>query len=60
MRDYDAFERAMDVDKVYLDLDFEDICSAIGADREALDKLLVEETGFSGQGLIDFYLSNFC
>ena len=59
MVDYAAFEKAMDEDKVYLDLDFEEICLALGADRKALDRLLMEETGFSGQGLVDLYLSNF-
>ena len=59
MEDYAAFERAMDEDKVYLDLDFEEICTALGADKDELDKLILEETGYSGQGLVDFYHSNF-
>ena len=33
MDDYAAFERAMDRDKVYLDLDFDEICSG----RELVD-----------------------
>ncbi len=60
MEDYAAFERAMDRDKVYLDLSFEEICAAIGADARTLDKLVFEETGFGGPELVDFYHSNFC
>ena len=58
--DYAAFERAMDEGKVFLDLDFEEICDALGADGEALDRLIIEELGFSGQWLVDFSHSNFC
>lgn len=57
--DYAAFERAMDEDKVYLDLCFEEICAAIGADEEALDKLILSEIGVDGRGLVDFYRSKF-
>ena len=60
MEDFAAFERAIDRDKVFLDLGFEEICAAIGADERALDRLVFEETGFSGQELVDFYHSNFC
>ena len=60
MEDYAAFEAVMDRDKVFLDLDFEDICKALGADRDALDRTIMDELGFGGQGLVDFYLSNFC
>ncbi|MBQ6253663.1 MAG: hypothetical protein IJK05_03280 [Bacteroidales bacterium] len=60
MEDFARFERAMDEDKVYLDLSFEEICAAIGADEEVLDRLVSEETGFSGRALVDFYQSNFC
>ena len=59
MKDYAAFERALDEDKVYLDLDYNEICTALGADKDELDKLILEETGYSGQGLVDFYHSNF-
>ena len=59
MEDYAAFERAMDEGKVYLDLDFEEICTALGADKDALDRLILNETGYSGQGLVVFYHSNF-
>ena len=55
-----AFERAMDEDKVYLDLDFEDICSALGAPSEALDRHLRSELGYGGRELVDFYRSKFC
>ena len=60
MDDYAAFERAMDRDKVYLDLDFDEICSAIGADKKALDQLIFSEIGYGGQELVDFYRSKFC
>ena len=50
----------MDRDKVYLDLSFEEICSAIGADVEALDKLILSEIGLSGRETVDFYRSKFC
>ena len=60
MEKYVAFERAMDRDKVYLDLSFEEICSAIGADVEALDKLILSEIGLSGRETVDFYRSKFC
>ncbi|MBO6247541.1 MAG: hypothetical protein J6L98_01505 [Bacteroidales bacterium] len=60
MNDYAAFERAMDRDKVFLDLDFDEICLAIGTDRTALDRLILREIGYSGQELVDFYRSKFC
>ena len=60
MEDFAAFERAMDRDKVFMDLSFDEISAAIGADGRALDRLICEETGFSGQELVDFYHSNFC
>jgi len=60
MMDYAAFEKAMDEDKVYIDLDFEDICLASGIDRDALDKLIFREIGLSGQELVDFYRAKFC
>ena len=60
MEDYAAFERAMDQDKVYLDLSFEEICEAIGADAESLDRLILSEIGFDGRELVDFYRSKFC
>jgi hypothetical protein len=59
MDDYAAFERAMDRDKVYLDLDFDEICSAIGADKKVLDQLISKEIGMSGRELVDFYRSKF-
>ena len=59
MEDYAAFERAMDEDKVYLDLCFEEICSALGADIESLDRLIFSEIGFNGRDLVDFYRSKF-
>ncbi|MBO5635833.1 MAG: hypothetical protein J5907_10495 [Bacteroidales bacterium] len=60
MKDYAAFERALDEDKVYLDLDYNEICTALGADANALDKLILKEIGYSGRELVDFYRSKFC
>ena len=60
MEDYAAFERAMDQDKVYLDLYFEEICEAIGADAEVLDRLILSEIGLDGRETVDFYRSKFC
>ena len=60
MEDFAAFERAMDEDRVYLDLSLEEISAAIGADEAALDRLVFEETGYSARALVDFYQSNFC
>ena len=60
MEDYAAFEQAMDRDKVYLDLSFEEISAALGADEEALDRLIFNEIGFGGKELVDFYRSKFC
>ena len=60
MEDYAAFERAMDEDKVFLDLCFEEICSALGVDTMALDRLVLREIGMGGRELVDFYRSKFC
>lgn len=54
---YAAFERAMDEEKLYRDLDFLGICLRIGADPVALEGRLVEELGYRGQELVDLYLS---
>ena len=59
MEDYAAFERAMDEDKVYLDLCFEEICEAIGAEKNALDRLILSEIGVDGNDLVDCYRSKF-
>ena len=58
--DYAAFEMAMDRDKVYLDLDYDEICAALGIDRNRLDRMLREELGYGGEELVAFYRSNFC
>ena len=54
---YAAFERAMNEERLYRDLDFLGICLRIGADPVALDVKLVEELGYRGQDLVDLYLS---
>ncbi len=57
--DYAAFERAMDVERIYARVkDFEGICSAIGADPGPLDRMIYDEIGLGGQALVDFYLSS--
>ncbi|MBP5218519.1 MAG: hypothetical protein J6Z47_06185 [Bacteroidales bacterium] len=53
---YAAFELAMNEEKLYRDCDFLGICLRIGADPVALDEMLVEELGYSGQDLVDLYL----
>lgn len=55
-KNYADFERLMIEEKSYLDgtLSFKTICLAIGADQGALDSLIQEELGFSGQSLIDY------
>ena len=59
MIDYAAFERAMDEEKLFLDLDFNGICRRIGADRDTLDEKLFEELGLDGDSLVDIYRSLF-
>ena len=59
MKDYAAFERAMNEEKLYRELDYEGICRRIGADRDLLEDLLVKELGFEGQDLVDYYRANF-
>ncbi len=58
MSDYAAFEQAMDLMKLYMVLDFEGICREIGADKDALDSLLLSELGYDGQSLVDYYRKN--
>jgi len=58
MRDYAAFEQAMDERKLYLELDFVGICTRIGADHVELDEILKKELGFDGQSLVDYYRKN--
>lgn len=59
LKDYAAFERAMNEDKLYLKYDFKEICQKIGADQYFLNELIIGELGFSGQALVDYYYSNF-
>ena len=58
-KDYAAFEQAMNEQKLYLELDYEGICSRIGADSKALDHLLTEELGYDGKSLVEYYRSNY-
>ncbi len=57
-KEYAAFEKAMDEERVYRRLsDFSGICALIGVDPIMLDKVIYGELGYSGQGLVDFYRS---
>ena len=54
--DYAAFEEAMDERRLYRQIsDFAGICLSIGAEPAALDAVIYEELGYSGQDLVDFY-----
>ena len=59
IKEYAAFERAMDEESIYRELDYEGICDRLGADPERLENLLISELGFEGQALVDFYRANF-
>ncbi len=55
-KDYAAFEKAMDDWKLYRWIpDFYGICLRIGVETAALDAMIYEELGYSGQELVDFY-----
>ncbi len=58
-KDYAAFERLMNEKKIYLDrnLQFEGICSIIGAGPAELDRLIIDELGHTGQSVLDLYRS---
>ena len=55
MRDYAAFEKAMDEMKLYMIMDFDGICREIKADRDTLNETICRELGFDGQELVDYY-----
>ena len=57
MKDYAAFERAMNEEKLYLTMDFEGICRKIGADSDALDEKVYSELGFDGPDIVEYYRS---
>ena len=59
MKDYEAFEGAMNEERIYRMLDYEGICDRLGADPERLENLLMSELGFEGQALVDYYRANF-
>lgn len=55
-KEYAAFERAMDEDRIYRRVhDFWGICLRIGADPASLDRMIRCELGFRGQELVDRY-----
>ena len=57
---YAAFERLMDEGEVFMDpsVTFEGICSTIGVDPTSLEKLLIDELGFTGAELLEKYREN--
>ena len=56
MNDYAAFEKAMDEKRLYRRFScFAEICSLIGAEPAALDAVIYDELGYTGQNLVDFY-----
>ena len=59
MKDYAAFERAMEEEKLYLSMDFEGICRKIGADYDVLNEMVYSELGFDGPELVKYYQSLF-
>ncbi|GEM_PF-967818 len=55
-KEYAAFERAMDEEKLYREIsDYVGICALIDADPIRLDRILYEELGWHGQDLVDYY-----
>ena len=59
MKDYAAFERAMEEEKLYLSMDFKEICRKIGADYDVLNEIVYSELGFDGPDLVKYYRSLF-
>ncbi len=55
MTDYAAFARAMNEERLYESLDFVGICIRIGADPVAMDALIQQELGYTGESLVDSY-----
>ena len=55
--EYAAFEHAMDDEEIFTDghLSFNDICSRIGADPNALELKIAEELGYLGEELLELY-----
>lgn len=55
-KDYAAFERAMDEERIYRVIPgFPEICRRIGADPVSLDRVIHEELGFRGRELVERY-----
>ena len=55
--EYAAFEALMDEGRVFTDesLSFNDICTLIGADAQALEQKIAEELGCLGDELLEVY-----
>ncbi len=51
---YELFERLLSVEEVYKDgtLGFTGLCRAIGADPVALERMIISETGYSGEDIM--------
>ena len=55
-KEYAAFERAMDEDRIYREVsDYSEICLRIGVGPVELNVKIYEELGYFGQDIVDFY-----
>lgn len=54
LRQYESFANMLIEDRIHMDgtLGFPEICSWIGADPEELDRLIQDELGLTGTGLL--------
>lgn len=59
MNDYKTFERLMDEDQLWRDrgLDFSAICKMYSLDEARLGKMIEQELGYDGDGLLEAYRS---
>lgn len=59
MESYADFSRMLEIAKVYRNphVSFEAICKVLEVSPSDLDEIVMEETGFSGEGLIERYRS---
>ena len=61
-KDYARFVALMTDGKLYINpaVSFHVACLLLGADEKALGKLIEDETGFTGDELIDSYRKSYC
>lgn len=57
MNDYKTFERLMDEDQLWRDrgLDFSTICKMHSLDEVKLEKMIEQELGYDGDGLLEAF-----